>query len=145
MLYITVKTKWLTVIKTYSKTNKNSRDTLQSPSFPRLTRCYYLLHCNISEIGMSYILFAGSIAVGVSGFFIDIKSFRSHYGLGVDSASNRNEYQEHFPGGKGGRCVRLTTYHHPVQLSRNLGTLTFWNPLGLFRPVTGMLYLYIYI
>jgi len=22
-------------------------------------------------------------------------SFRSHYGLGVDSASNRNEYQEH--------------------------------------------------
>ena len=29
-------------------------------------------------------------------FFIDIKSFRSHYGPGVDSASNRNEYQEHF-------------------------------------------------
>jgi len=23
-------------------------------------------------------------------FFIDIKSFRSHYGPGVDSASNRN-------------------------------------------------------
>jgi len=31
-----------------------------------------------------------------SEFFIDIKSFRSHYGPGVDSASNRNEYQEHF-------------------------------------------------
>ena len=29
-------------------------------------------------------------------FFIDIKSFLSHYGPGVDSASNRNEYQEHF-------------------------------------------------
>ena len=29
-------------------------------------------------------------------FFIDIKSFRSHYGPGVDSASNRNEYQEQF-------------------------------------------------
>jgi len=29
-------------------------------------------------------------------FFIDIKSFRSHYGPGVDSASNRNENQEHF-------------------------------------------------
>jgi len=26
----------------------------------------------------------------VSGFFIDIKSFRSHYGPGVDSTSNRN-------------------------------------------------------
>jgi len=33
-------------------------------------------------------------------FFIDIKSFRSHYGLGVDSASNRNGYQEHFLGVK---------------------------------------------
>ena len=33
-------------------------------------------------------------------FFIDIKSFRSHYGPGVDSASNRNEYQEYFLGAK---------------------------------------------
>jgi len=33
-------------------------------------------------------------------FFIDIKSFRSHYGPGVDSASNRYEYQEHFQGVK---------------------------------------------
>jgi len=29
-------------------------------------------------------------------FLIDIKSFRSHYGPGVDSASNRNEYHEDF-------------------------------------------------
>jgi len=29
-------------------------------------------------------------------FFIDIKSFRSHYDSGIDSASNRNEYQEYF-------------------------------------------------
>jgi len=43
---------------------------------------------------------AGSIPSGVSGFFIGIKSFRSHYGSGVDSASNRNEYQEHFLGVK---------------------------------------------
>ena len=43
---------------------------------------------------------AGSIPVGVNGFFIDIKSFRSHYGSGVDSASNRNEYKEHFLGVK---------------------------------------------
>jgi len=33
-------------------------------------------------------------------FFIDIKSFQLHYGPGVDSASNRNEYQEHFLGAK---------------------------------------------
>ena len=37
---------------------------------------------------------AGSIPAGVIGIFIDIKSFRSYYGPGVDSASNRNEYQE---------------------------------------------------
>jgi len=29
-------------------------------------------------------------------FSLTIKSFRSHYGPGVDSASNRNEYQEYF-------------------------------------------------
>ena len=37
---------------------------------------------------------AGSIPAGV----IDIKFFRSRYGLGVDSGSNRNEYQELFLG-----------------------------------------------
>jgi len=42
--------------------------------------------------------FAGSNPAGVSGFFIDIKSFRSHYVPGVDSASNRNEYQQYFLG-----------------------------------------------
>ena len=43
---------------------------------------------------------ACSIPAGVTGFFIDIKSLRSHYGPGVDSASNRNEHQEHFLGVK---------------------------------------------
>ena len=43
---------------------------------------------------------AGSIPAGVNGFFIDIKSFRSHYGSGVDLPSNRNEYQEYFLGVK---------------------------------------------
>jgi len=33
-------------------------------------------------------------------FFIDIKSFRPHYGSEVDTAFNRNEYQEHFFGVK---------------------------------------------
>jgi len=33
-------------------------------------------------------------------FFIDIKSFRSYYGPGVDSASNRNECQEYLLGVK---------------------------------------------
>jgi hypothetical protein len=54
---------------------------------------------------------------------------------GVDSAS-KNEYQVN-TGGKGGRCVRLTTYHLHVPMSKNLGALTSWNPVGLFRPVMG--------
>jgi hypothetical protein len=41
-------------------------------------------------------------------FFIDT-ILPSHYGPGVDSASNTNEYQKYFLGGKGGRCIGLTT------------------------------------
>jgi len=44
---------------------------------------------------------AGSIPAGVSGFFIDIKSYLLHCDPGVDSASNRNEYQEYFLGAAG--------------------------------------------
>jgi hypothetical protein len=47
---------------------------------------------------------AGSIPASVSGFFSDIKFFRSHYGPGIDSASNRNEYQEYFLGVKAARA-----------------------------------------
>ena len=43
---------------------------------------------------------AASIPTGISGFFIDIIFFRSHYGTGVDSPPNRNEYREHFLGVK---------------------------------------------
>jgi len=43
---------------------------------------------------------AGSIPASVSRFFIDIKSSRSHYGPGVVSVTNRNEYKEHFLGVK---------------------------------------------
>ena len=41
-----------------------------------------------------------SIPAGVNGLFSDIKSFRSHYDPGFDSASNKNEYQEYFLGVK---------------------------------------------
>jgi hypothetical protein len=40
------------------------------------------------------------MAAGDTGFFIDMDAFWSHYGPGVDSASNRNEYQEYFLGVK---------------------------------------------
>jgi len=32
-----------------------------------------------------------------------------HYGPGVDSSSNRKEFQEYFLGGKSDPCLRLTT------------------------------------
>jgi len=74
-------------------------------------------------------------------FFNDIKSFRSHYGPGVDSASNRNEYQEYFLVGKGGRCVRLTTLPPSCAAVTKSGNLNSWNPLGHSRRVTGLIYL----
>jgi len=67
--------------------------------------------------------------------FVDIKYFLSHYVLGVDSASNRNEYQEHFLGGKGGRYVRLTTlppFYAIVTKSGNFNFQeTLWATAGL--------------
>jgi hypothetical protein len=34
----------------------------------------------------------------------------------VDSASDRNEYQEYFLVGEGGRCVSLTAFHFNVPI-----------------------------
>jgi hypothetical protein len=70
-------------------------------------------------------------------------SFQPHYGPGVDSASNRNEYQESSWGLKGGRRVRLTYLPPPVSwLSReNVGTSTSHNPMGLHGLLQGQPYL----
>ena len=62
--------------------------------------------------------------------FLLTKSFRSHDGPGVASASNRNENQEYFLGVKTAGAWCWQPYHHSGPLSRNLGTLTSWNPLG---------------
>jgi hypothetical protein len=44
-------------------------------------------------------------------FFI---SFQSLYGPGIDSASNRNEYQEYFWAVKGGRPARKADNHTAI-------------------------------
>jgi len=56
-------------------------------------------------------------------FFID-------FGTGVDSASNGNEYQEHFLGGKGGRCIRLTILPPSCAVVMKSGNLNFLEPSG---------------
>ena len=72
--------------------------------FPSITRCRRQFLRKMWQIQLDFRAtnrkVAGSIPAGVSGFFIDVKFFRPHYGPGVDSASNRNEYQENFLGVK---------------------------------------------
>jgi len=77
-------------------------------------------------------------------FFIDLKSFRSHYGPGVDSASNINEYQEHFLGGKGGRCVRLTNLPPSCAVVMKSGNLNFLEPSGPLQACNGTAFPYLY-
>jgi len=75
-------------------------------------------------------------------FFIDIKPFRSHYGPWVDSASDRNEYQEHLLGVK----VRLTTLPTSCVVVMKSGNLNFLESSGPLQDSNGTaLYIYIYI
>jgi len=64
---------------------------------------------------------------------IDIKFLQSHYGPGVDSASNRGK----FPGGKGGRCVRLTTLPASCAVVMQSGSLNFLEPSGPLQACNG--------
>ena len=75
-------------------------------------------------------------------FFMDIKSFRSHYSPEVDIASNRNEYQEYFLGVKSGRYVRLTTLPPSGAIVMKSGNLNFLEPSGHLGPVMGLIYLW---
>jgi hypothetical protein len=70
---------------------------------------------------------SGSIP-GVAGDF-SMASDSSMY-PGFDSAY-KNEYQDN-PAGKGGRCVRLTTYHLHVPIVKKYGGLNLLEPC---RPV----------
>ena len=62
------------------------------------------------------------------------KSFRSHYGPGVDSASDRNEYQVHFLGGK---SVSLTSFPPSCAIVMKSGNLNFLEPSGPLQACKG--------
>jgi len=96
---------------------------------------------NTSVINQKQLHMAGSLGHKPEGCGFDsrwchwnfsLTSFRPHCGLGVDSASNRNEYQEYFLGGKGGWCVGLT-----IVPSSCADCLEIWDPHppGILRPV----------
>jgi hypothetical protein len=59
------------------------------------------------------------------------KSFRPHYGPGVDSASNRNEYQEYFLGLKAAGAYCWQPYHLHVPTVLESGSL---NLVELSKP-----------
>jgi hypothetical protein len=84
----------------------------------------------------------GSIPGGVTGFFSDI--FLSDRTMVLESTQPLVKMSTRtFLGGKGGRCVRLTTSPPScAECHENLGDKTSWNPLGHTGPVTGLLYLY---
>jgi len=63
-------------------------------------------------------------------FLIDIKSFRSHYGTGVDPSSNRNVYQEYFVWGKVGLCVRLISLPPSCAVFMKSGYFNFLETSG---------------
>jgi len=61
-----------------------------------------LRHCAISR------KVAGSVPDGANGI-VHWLNFRPRCRNGIDSFSNRNEYQGYLLGGEGGRCLELTT------------------------------------
>jgi len=69
------------------------------------------------------------------GNFSSTYSFRPHYDPEVDSASNRNGYQEYFVEVEGGRDAGLTTL-----LSSCADCLEIWEPQrpGTFRACPGL-------
>jgi hypothetical protein len=73
----------------------------------------------------------------VSEFFNDI-SFQSHSGPGVDSASNRNEYQECFPGVKAAGAQGWQPCHLHVPIVLKSGSLKLLEASGPVKACNGI-------
>ena len=67
--------------------------------------------------------------------FSQPQSFRPHYGLGVESASNRNEYQEYFLGVK---AADAQAYHLHVPTVLKSGSLNLLEPSGPVQAYNGI-------
>jgi hypothetical protein len=64
--------------------------------------------------------------------------------LRVDSASNRNEYQEYFNGVKAAGAYGWQLYHLHVPTALKSGSPSSWNTPGLSRLRMEWLYLYLH-
>ena len=67
-----------------------------------------------------------------------IMSFRPHYGLRVDSAGNRNEYQEYFLGVKAAAAKGRQPYHLLVPIFLKSGSLSLVEPSGPVQACNGI-------
>jgi len=80
---------------------------------------------------------AGSISDGVIDIIVSIALWPR-----VDSASNRNEYQDYFVAVKSGRCVRLTSLPATWAIVTKSGNPNFLEPSGHLGPIMGLICLY---
>ena len=84
---------------------------------------------------------AGLVPCGVIEIFHCLNPSGRTMALGSTPVSNRNKYQGHLLGGKGGRCLGPTTL--PLSCADCLEILeasASWSPKGLSRPVIRDLY-----
>ena len=88
----------------------------------------WLRHCATSQ----------KVAVSIPDGVINIFHWHNPSGrTEVDSASNENEYQEYFLGGKDGRCVRLKTLQISCAIVLKSGSLKILEPSRLLQACNG--------
>ena len=92
----------------------------------------WLRHCATSRKVL------GSIPDGVIGVFHWHNPSGRTMAPRVDSASNRNEYQEYFLGGKGGRCIDWQSYRLHVLSVLKSGSLILPEPSGSVQACNGI-------
>jgi hypothetical protein len=121
------------VLRSFETTHPTTQPNISEPEFlSHTTPTQYFIHCATS------VKVAGSIPDGDIGIFYWHNTSERTMALRVDSSSNTNEYQRYFLGGKGDRCVGLTTLPPLCADWLNiLGASTSWSPKGLSRPVQG--------